>query len=271
MYFNIDKLDTEILYKDERKTGIIFRYNKKNYFFKTNLLSTDRYNELIAEKIARKLGINNVKYYLGEYGKYKGVVSEMFDVRNYYSMDYFLNDIYKDNCIERNNLEDIWNALALKFDFDTTKKIMDDIVNIFIFDVLIANSDRHPGNLGLIIKNGRAEVAPLFDNDSMLRIHAMENGSYFLGVEEGDFKYYIGEERKENILEKFIRISGSEYLNRLRDMLPVISEISINEIIKELESEGIIIENYIKNIIKENFKKNYEIIEEKINNKSVKK
>ena len=265
MYFNINEIDAKLLYKDSNKSEILFNYNDKYYFFKTNLSSEDRYNELIAEKIAKKLGIKCANYYLGEYCNQKGVVSEVFDVKYYKSMDEFLYSVYGDECFEKNNLEDIWNALLINFNQEQTEKVMDDIVNVFLFDVIIANNDRHANNLGLIIKNNNVELAPIFDNDNMLREIAMNDGAFFLGIERKDYYNYLnGESKKDNVFDKFIKISDSEYIERLKNMLSVISDDSIIEIFKELEKEGVKISKEKQLDILNRFRKNYNIIEKKI-------
>ena len=265
MYFNLNEIDADLLYKPDKESGILFKYQDKFYFFKTNLSIEDRYNELIAEKIANKLGLKCAKYYLGEYCNYKGVVSEMFDVRNYKSMDEFLYSVYGDDCFEKNNLEDIWNALSIKFNQEQTEKIMNDIVNVFLFDILIANNDRHANNLGLIIKDNNVELAPIFDNDNMLREIAMNDGAFFLGIDRNDYYNYVtGESKNDNVFDKFIRISDSEYTERLKRMLPLISDESINNIFKELEEDGVIVPKEKREDIIKRFRKNYNIIENKI-------
>ena len=45
---------------------------------------------------------------------------------------------------KKNNLYDIWYALDIYYkDSEITKQLMEEIINIFIFYILIGNIDRH--------------------------------------------------------------------------------------------------------------------------------
>jgi len=116
MFLNLENL--EIKNKEYQKgfDGFSFFYKSTKYYFKYHKKTENFYNELIAEKIASRLNIPcchyDLAYYLDDYG----VVSKSFDHPNYISMkDYLVEKYSKDECDERNTLEDIWDAFFLDF------------------------------------------------------------------------------------------------------------------------------------------------------------
>jgi len=236
----------------------IFEYNDKRYYYK-QLKEEKAYYELIAHKIAERLGLPSAPCYFTKIAENVGISSEMFDTTNYVSMAEFLYFVYKKESYTLNNLEDIWYALAEKFDEKTTAKLMDEIVNIFLFDVLIGNGDRHDENYGLIINGNSAKVAPLFDHDWSLFDRSINYGEYHLTVSDDD---------EINSVYKFLRESDSSYTARLQAMLPVISNESLLEILLELKSEGVNIPDNIQKTILEKFAYNRKMIEMNLQNKN---
>lgn len=242
MYFNLNEMENEITNKKEhRLSGLSFTYHGNNYYYKADKDFEYAYNELIAKKIADRLGIPCCEYYPANYKKNQGVVTKMFDTKNYIPMIDILEKYYSASSKSQdneNNLEDIWYAFDQMFDEETTARLMDELVNIFLFDVLIGNIDRHNENIGIIVDEKGARFAPLFDNEGMLDYEAINDGEYCLGIEKGDaFGYNL--DPQENLIYKFLKVSDTIYTERLAQMLPVISEKSLKEIFAELKSEGV--------------------------------
>lgn len=228
----------------------IFEYHGKKYFYK-HLSERPVYYELIAHKIAERLGIPSAPCYFTKYNHAIGISSEMFDTKNYVPISDILYETYgNDECIF-NNLEDIWYALEKKFDEKTTARLMDELTNIFLFDILIGNGDRHSENLGLIIDGNSVKFAPLFDHEYSLFVNSINKGIYHMSVSKND---------QENSVVKFLKDSDSLYTERLQAMLPVISTESLEEIFLELESEGVTIPLDIKMSIFDRFATNREMI-----------
>lgn len=201
-------------------------YNNDTYYMK-KVTNNDRlYNELIAEEVARDF---NIKCSYNDLGVYKG---------NYY---YLSKQIYnsKDKYIPMqklmdehdNNLMYIWNLLEDEYrDKKLVEKLMDDIVNIFLFDVLIANYDRHVGNYGLIISNNSVSVAPIIDNENMLSIYSIVEGEFCIGMEDRD--YY-----ESDLFTKFLKLSSDIYLGKFESKLWIIEPNNIEKIINRVENK----------------------------------
>ena len=281
MTFNLNDMDIKVVNTNEH--GYQYLYNGKKYFFKKWSLLHGCYNELVAEKIARRLGIPCCHYIFTDDDGFLGVSSEMIDDENFITMKEFLKSVYgqvfyrefKGRKIEdeeyrtKNTLESIWFALEQKYGDkengqEIIRNVMDGIVKVFMFDILIGNSDRHTDNLGLIITEDNAEVAKIFDNEELFSDYALCEGSYSIYVEDSD--YY----EKINSIEKFFSISAKEYEEEFKKYLDVISRESIEEIFKELESEDVPIEESIKNRLIDRFEQNRKLLSNYFLRKKVK-
>lgn len=266
MYYDLDNLEIEILDSKNYFQGITFIYNSKKYYYKPHKIAEDCYNELIAEKIANRLGIKCCHYFLGSYLGKDGVISEYFEDSKYISMCDYLQEKYKEEVEERSDLEDIWYAFYSDFQEDTVKKLMKELINIFIFDILIANPDRHNENYGLILDGENTHFAPIFDNEKALSPISYKEGYYSLEIEVYDPQANYSQIYNRNILYNFLDISDESYHELLKEKLEIISEESINEIFTELASEGVEIEQPIKVLIQKRFADNLLMINKCINN-----
>ena len=280
MHFNLDELELEQIKFIRNYSGLLFIYNGKKYYYKRTKNITDFYNEMIAEKIANRLGISCCHYFLGTCLDEEGTISECFENPNYISMNDYLKEKYPESDPdERNNLEDIWNAFYHDFSEKTVNKLMTELVNIFMFDILIGNYDRHNENYGLVIDGDNTHFAPLFDNEKMLSERSIEDGGYALGVEREDSKkmkeysteYQVAScQEEDNLLYKFLNLSDFCYQEQLKEYLKIINEESINEIFTELENEGIDIERPIRKLILKRFADNRNMITNYFSSKKIK-
>ena len=256
MEINLDELDIEIKKKMYFSTAIIFSYLGEDYYYKSNKSISNIYNELVAEKIANRLSIPCCEYYLGSYNESLGTISKMFSKDNYFSMSDLLIGTYGITK-NKNNLEDINNMFDEIFPKEVSDKLKKELLDIFLFDALIGNCDRNTDNYGLIIK-GSPRFAPLFDNENMLSEHSIYYGNYTLGIDKYD-------DDDENILYKLFA-GKEEAKERLKEMLPVISDDSLEEIFEELEWEYDI-NPYIKDELLSRFRINRNMLIECINGK----
>ena len=255
MEINLNEYDIEIKKQRHFSTGIVFSYLGEDYYYKSNKYLSNIYNELIAEKIANSLGIPCCEYYLGSYYESLGTISKMFPKENYFSMSDLLISTYGVSK-NKNNLEDISTMFEKIFPEDVSKRLKDELLDIFLFDALIGNCDRNTDNYGLIV-DGNPRFAPLFDNENMLSDYSIYYGNYTLGIDKYD--------DNENILYKLLD-SNKEAKERLREMLPVISDDSLDAIFMMLDWEYNINQD-IKDEILAKFRINRQMIEECLNNK----
>lgn len=236
-------------------------YNNKKYYFKTIYNIKTMYNELIAEEIANDYDIPHIHYDLAVLDGNIGVISEDFikDNETFTDMCSILKTIYNDpeDKTNHNNLTDIWNALSIIFnDEKIIADLMEQIVNIFIFDILIANSDRHDENYGLILGNN-TRISPIYDNNCMLSDIALYEEKYAIKADSYD----------NSIISSFLFKSSEEYYELLKSKLWIIEDKNIDKIIKRVEDKtNITIEDFIKRNIKDKFSIQYKNITTELNN-----
>ena len=291
MTFDFDNMDIKI--EKNHEQGFEYTYNDKRYLYKKSK-NGDFLYELLAEKIAKKLSIPCCHYILTYDDGIANISSEMFDTRNYISLRELLKEVYGKVTYfglldekrtdylykSKNDLEDIWFALDKKYGLredgqELVSKLMQDIVRIFLFDAVIANSDRHTENIGFIDDGKNVELAPLFDNDYMLSECALYDNDYSMFVESGDYferqdyADFATDEEPSNSLEKFFNISASEYKSDISEMLNVTSRESLEEIFNELEKEGVPIPSEKREGIISKFELNNNIIRNMIKGKRV--
>ena len=230
----------------------IIMYDDKKYFLKMSSSLNRIYNELIAQEIAMDYGIENAEYDLFYYNGNFGAMS--LDINKCSCITHSFSEYIN---MEDNNLEEIWNIFNTLFDSNTTIRLMDKIVDVFLFDVLIGNIDRHNDNLVLMKTNGEYSLGPLFDNENMLSSEAINLGYYTLGVDSNDYNSNCS----HNILDKFINISDNIYLERLKSKLWIISSTNFENILRRVEKRiGVPIHANIRNKLKIDMQTNLDMI-----------
>lgn len=252
-----------------------FVYEGKNYYFKENNDIFGLYNEVIAEEVAREYGISCAHYEMAEYVDRLGVVTESVHESSdkYISMEnildeYLLNIGIMSSPQEKNiknfdmynNLDDIGKALRLKYDIKTTDLLLSEIINMYMFDMLIGCMDRSSRNFGIVENESGVHLSPIFDNQGMLNEECITTGGYSLGIDIND--YFYSENDKGNFIDKFLNIYGDEYVKKLRESLNIINSDNIIRIIKIVEERmNHKIETFIIQRIINRFETNYRMID----------
>ena len=237
-----------------------FYYNGKKYYIKWSekvLLL----NELVAAEIAKDFGIPSVSYDYARFdfnAFYNGecVISESAFKEN--DKFYYLREITGDNV----TLEDIWNALENKYrDLDVVSILMDEIVNVFLFDILIANDDRHGDNFCIVENEKGVHVAPLFDNEYLLCDNSIDFQYYAMKVDSGNTYYRFVTQN----LDRFLQISDERYLERLQSKLWIISSENLDSIFARIKMKtGLSLSEDYQEETKKGFEKNYNMIKDAI-------
>ena len=242
-------------YEDAKQLVISFTYLGEVYYYKFDYLKNRGsemlcpYNELIAHFIAEDMKLDSVFYDLALLGKFKGVISKDFKEKgvNYISFEELLKKVYHEDYNECNNLESIWNALDMYYynDFRSKdiKKIMEDLVKLYIFDMFIGNEDRHNDNFGIAESANEIKLQPIYDNSRML-MYSPEFINVTFTVDNSTVSLM-----REN-MKKFLDISSAEFRLILPEFLWVISEENILKIIG-------IIEKYTKQSMPKDIKEDY--------------
>lgn len=239
---------------------IVFPYKGKEYYYKESEFFSP-YSEVIISELLKDFNINHVNYDLACIADHKGLLSKSFRKKNAcYLPGYKLlgnytgeSDIYMIE--EYNSLENLWMAIYEQYkDPEITKKLVDQIIDLYIFDIIICNHDRHSFNFEIEEYKGEVNLAPIYDNERFLMSDYTS-----LNVDDNKLNIYDN-------LEYFINISSSEYLDRIKDKLWIISEDNIKKAYNSIEKRiGASIPTEIKEGYLEKFNKHRERLEEIIN------
>lgn len=247
------------------------------YYFKVCTNVDSLYNELIVEELAQQFGLECAKYDIGFIDDSiiifsKNVVKNDEKIINVEDvmLKYYPDEI---NIDKRNNLEDLWNAFYLRYrDNHIVKKLMDQIVNMFLFDVLIGNSDRHYNNYLLLETKDDVNIGPIIDNQYILNSNAIYYGGYDIGISYDDYFYcaqYLKDE--DNFLLKFLNLSDSSYRDIIESKLYLIEDANINNIFQIIENRiGCKINSLIKRKLLDKFKVNRNMIKSILKRNKVK-
>ena len=252
---NLDKIiNKDNLIPNFKGSHTIYNFKMDNdtYYFK-EVPNRELVMEMISKSIAFLLGIPYLKESIAILNDKYGLLSKSYlkdDDKSYNLHNLMQNYFYGNNDDELldyrklaslNNLEDIWFALEDRYeDKNIVKNLMDGITNIFMFDLLVGESDRTLRNIEIIESYNTVTLAPLYDTSSI-----QVDKSTALGVDEDD---YLKSDLDK--LDKFIENSDTAYKEKFYSYLNTLDSIGIEKIIEETERENdFIIDNNLKNEI----------------------
>lgn len=241
----------------QRCGSLCFEYKGKKYYFKSVGEIKSTYNELVAYEIAREFNLPCVSYDLAVNNGMIGVVSESFlkDAEGFIPMETLFLEVYG-TYLRKNNLENIWLALNVKFSEEQVNKFMDFYIKMFIFDAFIANTDRHDRNYGFIMENEKINLAPLFDNELMLG--SLDDTFQALKVNSEDTSYDIP-------FRIFLSSYGNEYFDFIKSKLHILEDEFIEEILQRVEKKiKAPMQPYVRKEIIKAFQKNKQKIKESV-------
>lgn len=222
-----------VLLKKMSKLGLIprrFILNNECIFCK---LATDNclFNEMLVEMLAKDYGIKSAETFIGIYKTSTYILSK--SVYNPYLEDMItLKELTGDSYSFFNDFESIEELLMGKFPNDY-KVLLEELKDIFLFDVLIGNSDRNYKNLAVIRNKISKEVhfAPLYDNEFMLDKVTITKGRYGIKINKNKSK------EEFNFLESFLLENDSRYIDYLLSKLWIIEKENVLEKFVQLEKE----------------------------------
>ena len=241
---NLDKVvDKNKLIPNFKGSHNIYNFKMDNdtYYFK-EVPNRELLMEMISKSIAFLLGIPYLEESIAILNDKYGLLSESYlkDDDKSYNLHSLIENYFCENNDEEelldyrklaslNNLEDIWFALEDRYeDKNIVKNLMDGITNIFMFDLLIGESDRTLRNIEIIESDNGITLAPLYDTSSIL-----SDKSTALGVDEDDYL-------KSDIdkLDKFLESSDTSSKEKFYCYLETLDSIGIEKIIEETEREN---------------------------------
>ena len=147
-----------------RENGKIILYKAGTEGFANSGL--EPYSEFYAYQIAEKMGLRAVEYGLS---KWKGKLCSTCELFNDKSVSFVsAGKLIKSGGIYA--VLDYYRSLG--------KELYDDLIDMFVFDAVVYNEDRHMGNFGFLVDNRTNKIirtAPLYDHGLSLFCYAMED------------------------------------------------------------------------------------------------
>lgn len=241
--------------------------NNQKYMFKS-CTEEEGIKEILASEMLNYVGYDHAEYDLASINGEFGVITRNLkkDYYRYYSGEQLISDYheYIDDSIDTkndyyesrfNNLSDIWDMLELKYNSypnknSIIKKIMDKLVEKFMFDILICQWDGASYNWIIEESENNATLFPLHDHQKMLDGLNLERTiNSNIKVEEFDV-----DQRKsyDNIqeLKKFLNYSSEYYLDEFKRLLISLTPNNIKFLLIGIENNlSYKISTKIKNII----------------------
>ena len=182
-FIEIDRLPIKKVEEISSFNSFTFLLNGERYYFKELKNTSQCYNELIGYELARDFGFNAVPYDMASYDGFCGYLS-----KNYMKDSYvFLEDIlikYYSYTRNKCNLNDVIIAISEKYSKSVVENLRIELVKLLMFDIIIANYDRHDRNI--IIDEERGCLAPISDNEMLLSDDAMFEHYYCFKIKESD-------------------------------------------------------------------------------------
>lgn len=180
--------------------------NNSIYYIKFGWISEEprthleHINEIIAAKIAQLLHLDTIRATLAQREGRIDCLSLDF-VEQYNAtmdesgaslMEMELGERY--NKIQHTSLKDrhlVKAGVKMLKDFSYFEKIRTSFIAMNLFDILIGNQDRHPGNWVILFTNGDASFGPIFDNGASLGFQLPDNRLKKMLHEKNEFKRYF--------------------------------------------------------------------------------
>ena len=182
-----------------KRIAIDKKTNEEIYFKYERYNCTESCSEKISYEIARVLGYPCAHIEFGEDEKGKiGILNYLFIKREEEEHDDAKSYINRDST-ERKYFYTIQNIKNCLDKID--RSLFNDFLKIMVFDALVGETDRHEENWGIIKKNGKYKISPLYDNGcNLLREFKNEQLAAQYYDEKKDFNSYI--KRAKSVIYK---------------------------------------------------------------------
>lgn len=166
-------------------------YKMSNYDSVRGIIGHESVNEIVAQNIADLLDIEHLVYDL-VYCRVK-VANNIFETWVTCSKD------FKNPGESKMTFETYYDILSVegedKFHFIQRLELEEYFYNLFIFDYLICNRDRHGANIEVLQKGDNYRLAPLFDNGLSFMFSCYNDGNKmkeFDRLKDGPVNNYVG-------------------------------------------------------------------------------
>lgn len=243
------------------------KIDDKTYYFKLMNDSSSYGLEMVAEELAKLVGIKCAHYECVEINGFNYYLSEDIGKADKFLCAYGIG-------IKGDSLYDIWNVLEKKCP-KKVEYLMRQIVKIYIFDILILNDDRNFGNYGFKVVNGDLEDVYILDNDL----------SFGYGNVMLSSKFEYSDRIKEPIsiedvpdymlpysiddLNYFLKTSSEEFNILFKSMFDILNPDTVSKVLEKLSLKNIKAKN--KKALVDAYRENYELIGKFLNSSALKR
>lgn len=231
--------EKRLAYDVKKKEKAMFKYQKYQ--------CTEACSEKLSYEIAKVLNYHcaRIEFAKDEEGTL-GVLNYMFaDENNGQHTDavaYLNNNGNRKDFYTIENIQKCLNRIDIN--------LFNDFLKIMIFDALVGETDRHEENWGILYKDGKYEVSPLYDNGcNLLRELNNEKLMTYLNEENDSFERYINRSRtliynSENNrrythfeLIKKLYLQNKEEMKKQLKILKLITDKKIEKIVNKIPNE----------------------------------
>lgn len=227
----------------------------QDYYYKEML--EPGYSELICAELAKMLGLDAVEYDLALYQGKKGVISKSYKkkyssyytghqiLQSYYIMcPEVINDMGLENVnwketanepwyFHMNNLMTIWQALELIFPEADIPKLMNKVVEQFMFMILTEQYDKGAQNWEVEVTGKHADIVPLYDNESGFSgINEAYGMTMSFTTDFNDTDGFI-----KDVLKRFLYTSSREFIDRFIEMFNALNDELFDKAINNVENK----------------------------------
>ena len=203
-----------------------------NYYFVKICDEKEIFNEIFAAKFADKMGINHANYDICRYNGDLGAISTSV----YKGEEKFiplivasLDTIPKNGTA--NTIQSMKRYILPSLCFFNQNEELKKYIDIFMFDILLGNGDRHEDNIGFIKNKNKYSIAPIFDNGNIGKDVAVFQHIYSQGL---DNRKYDPTSISDTIYEIFM---NKKYGKILATYLEKYSFKDFEEIVKSINEE----------------------------------
>lgn len=237
-----------------------FTYRDGNVYYFNYDSDCTPYGELIYGCICDDLGIPHIDYDIARIGALEGTLSKNYKKKDekhisgetllrengnidleFSAYDRKMAEIYGKEAVLNgktkpyHSLEHIWYSLKNRYveKPDLAQKLMEDIVNMFIVDLITGQTDRHSENWEIIEDGDNTRLRPIFDSRRIFsRLpYTAEIAMSVNSHPKDDVK------KLEDNVKAFIKQSRSEYVEKLKNSLWVLSPENFEKIIERIEEK----------------------------------
>lgn len=259
------------------KVQSVFSYLGDIWIYKDSNDENTEYLELIAEELAHDFGIPCAYYDLAILNEQEGNISKYFKskdrkyifgeqilgdyVENVLKIDKNADPDFYESAVEaHNSLEGIWRALEYRYQNLENREfvidnLMNQLINIFIYDIFTGQDDRHSYNWGVVESESNISLQLLYDDESIFNEYVEISPLVSENLYIDELEFFVEEDTPSSkALREFIEVSSGEYLERIKSKIPLIETENINRIITRVEKKiHYPIPNNVKEYIRTSF------------------